>query len=64
MLISITSTGRPATDLGYILHKNLANLHTVDLAFGKAYVFYPAATAERCTACLLLEIDPMEAALK
>jgi 3' terminal RNA ribose 2'-O-methyltransferase Hen1 len=60
MLISITSTAEPATDLGYLLHKNPANLHSADVTFGKAYVFYSAATARRCTACLLLEVDPVE----
>jgi 3' terminal RNA ribose 2'-O-methyltransferase Hen1 len=60
MLLSITNTGGDATDLGFLLHKNPANLHTSDLTFGKAYVFYTFAAADRCTACLLLEIDPVE----
>ena len=59
MLLTLTTTHAPATDLGYLLHKNPARLQTFDLAFGKAHVFYPAATAERCTAALLLEIDPI-----
>src|SRR6266849_10742759 len=46
MLIRITNTAEPATDLGFLLHKNPANLHSADLAFGKAYVFYSSATAE------------------
>ena len=29
-----------------------------DLNFGKAQVFYPEAPDEKCTAALLLEIDP------
>jgi 3' terminal RNA ribose 2'-O-methyltransferase Hen1 len=60
MLMRITNTSTPATDLGFLLHKNPANLHTADLAFGKAHVFYSAATPQRCTACLLLELDPVE----
>ena len=60
MLISITNTADPATDIGYLLHKNPANLHSADLAFGKAHVFYSSATAQRCTACLLLEVDPVD----
>lgn len=60
MLLHITQTGSNATGLGYLLHKNPANLHEVKLPFGKATVFYPAATDDRCTACLLLEIDPVE----
>jgi 3' terminal RNA ribose 2'-O-methyltransferase Hen1 len=59
MLLKISSTAPQATDLGFLLHKNPANLHEVEIAFGKAYVFYTDATPERCTACLLLEIDPV-----
>src|ERR1700746_2724312 len=59
MLLTITTTHRPATDLGYLLHKNPANLHSFDLSFGKAHVFYPEAEPERCTAALLLDVDPV-----
>jgi len=59
VLLTITTTRRPATDLGYLLHKNPANLHSFDLSFGKAHVFYPEATAESCTAALLLDVDPV-----
>ncbi|MGJ5813256.1 3' terminal RNA ribose 2'-O-methyltransferase Hen1 [Paludibaculum fermentans] len=60
MLISITNTAGPATDLGFLLHKNPSNLHSADLSFGKAHVFYTDAEPHRCTACLLLELDPVE----
>src|SRR5579864_1548014 len=59
MLLTITTTHTPATDLGYLLHKNPARFQSFDLSFGQAHVFYPEATAERCTAALLLEIDPI-----
>ena len=59
MLLTITSTTEPATDLGFLLHKNPAAVRTVDLAFGKAHVFYPEASETRCTAALLVEIDPV-----
>ena len=59
MLFTITTTHQPATDLGYLLHKNPARLHSFALAFGEAHVFYPEATAERCTAALLLDVDPV-----
>ena len=50
----------PATDLGYLLHKNPARLQRAEeLSFGKAYVFYPDASANLCTAALLVEIDPV-----
>lgn len=59
MLLTITTTHRPATDLGYLLHKNPTKLQTFELSFGKAHVFYPEATPERCTAALLLDVDPV-----
>src|SRR4051812_17094011 len=59
MLLTITTTHTPATDLGYLLHKNPARPQTFPLAFGQAHVFYPEATAERCTAALLLDVDPV-----
>jgi 3' terminal RNA ribose 2'-O-methyltransferase Hen1 len=59
MLLSITSTHEPATDLGYLLHKNPDKVHTFDLSFGKAHIFYPEATVERCTMALLLDVDPV-----
>lgn len=59
MLLTITTTHQPATDLGYLLHKNPSRLHTFEVSFGQAHVFYPQASAERCTAALLLDIDPV-----
>lgn len=44
MLLTVSTTHQPATDLGYLLHKNPARLQTEDLSFGKARVFYPEAT--------------------
>jgi 3' terminal RNA ribose 2'-O-methyltransferase Hen1 len=59
MLLTITSTHEPATDLGYLLHKNPAKVHSFDLSFGKAHIFYPEATPQRCTMALLLDVDPV-----
>src|SRR5437763_13712871 len=58
MILEIATTHRPATDLGYLLHKNPARAQAFDLPFGRAHVFYPVATAELRTAVLLLDIDP------
>ncbi len=58
MLLQISTTHTPATDLSFLLHKHPDKLQVVDLSYGKAHVFYPEATAERCTVALLLEIDP------
>src|SRR5690349_21009143 len=59
MLLTITLTRPPATDLGYLLHKHPARVQRFELAFGAAHVFYPEATDERCTAALLLDVDPV-----
>ena len=59
MLLSITTTHEPATDLGYLLHKHPDRLQTYELSFGKAHVFYPEASRERSTACLLIDVDPI-----
>src|SRR5215472_14887565 len=59
VLLTITTTRPPATDLGYLLHKHPDRLQTFPTAAGAAHVFYPEATAERCTAALLLEVDPV-----
>jgi 3' terminal RNA ribose 2'-O-methyltransferase Hen1 len=60
MYLTITTTHEPATDLGYLLHKRPGKLHSVSLSFGLVHVFYPEATEERCTAAVLLDIDPVE----
>jgi 3' terminal RNA ribose 2'-O-methyltransferase Hen1 len=57
MMLTITTTHRPATDLGYLLHKHPERFQSHDLSFGRAYVFYPEASDERCRACLLLDVD-------
>jgi hypothetical protein len=62
MLLTISTTYQPATDLGYLLHKNPDKLQTFDLAFGQAQVFYPVATPELCTAALVLDINSVELA--
>lgn len=59
MLLTVSTTHRPATDLGYLLHKNPARVQSFALAFGTAHVFYPEASPERSTAALLLEVDPI-----
>jgi 3' terminal RNA ribose 2'-O-methyltransferase Hen1 len=57
MLLTLTTTRAPATDLGWLLHKHPEKVQSFDLAFGKAHVFYPEATDDRCTAALLLDVD-------
>jgi 3' terminal RNA ribose 2'-O-methyltransferase Hen1 len=59
MLLTLTLTRPPATDLGHLLHKHPERLQSFSLPFGQAHVFYPEATEERCTAALMLEVDPV-----
>jgi 3' terminal RNA ribose 2'-O-methyltransferase Hen1 len=59
VLLTITTTRAPATDLGYLLHKHPDRLQTFETAAGAAHVFYPEATTGRCTAALMLEVDPI-----
>lgn len=59
MLLTVTSTAPSATDLGFLLHKHPGKVQSFELSVGTAYVFYPEATEERCTAALLLEVDPI-----
>jgi 3' terminal RNA ribose 2'-O-methyltransferase Hen1 len=60
VLVTITTTHAPATDLGYLLHKHPDRVHARELPFGVARVVYPEATEARCTAALLVDIDPVE----
>jgi hypothetical protein len=59
MLLAISATHTPATDLGYLLHKHPDRFQSFDLSFGKAHVFYPEVGESRATATLLLDVDPV-----
>lgn len=59
MLLTISTTRKPATDLGYLLHKHPDRLQEVQLSMGKAHIFYPEANENKTTIALLLEIDPI-----
>lgn len=59
MFLSITSRTPDSRDLGYLLHKNPANVHTTSLAFGEARVFFSKAHMEECTAHLMVLVDPV-----
>ncbi|MEU4578430.1 3' terminal RNA ribose 2'-O-methyltransferase Hen1 [Nonomuraea sp. ATR24] len=62
MLLTISTTVSPATDLGFLLHKHPDRVQRFAQSFGEATVFYPEAGAERCTAALLLDVDPVKLA--
>jgi 3' terminal RNA ribose 2'-O-methyltransferase Hen1 len=59
MLLTITTTHHPASDLSYLLHKHPAKIQEVEITAGKAHIFYPEVSDERCTIALLLDIDPI-----
>src|SRR5688500_10888688 len=59
MLLTISTTHSPATDLGYLLAKHPGRVQTFEQSFGRAHVFYPEASEERTTVALLLDVDPV-----
>ena len=62
VLLTISTTHDPATDLGYLLHKHPDRVQEFPQSFGVATVFYPETTDERCTVALLLDVDPIRLA--
>ena len=59
MLLTITTTYSPASDLSYLLHKHPGKLQSVDIAVGKAHLFYPEVSDAKCTIALLMDLDPI-----
>jgi 3' terminal RNA ribose 2'-O-methyltransferase Hen1 len=59
VLLTISTTRHPATDLGYLLHKHPGRVQSFPQSVGMAHVFYPQRSDERCTVALLLEVDPI-----
>ncbi|WP_167002495.1 3' terminal RNA ribose 2'-O-methyltransferase Hen1 [Mumia sp. ZJ430] len=62
MLLTVSTTLQPATDLGYLLHKHPDQVQEFRQSFGVATVFYPEASDDRCTAALMLDVDPVRLA--
>ncbi|SEH66264.1 MULTISPECIES: 3' terminal RNA ribose 2'-O-methyltransferase Hen1 [unclassified Leifsonia] len=60
MLLTVTYRGAEPGDLGFLLHKHPERVHDFDLPVGRAHVFYPELEEDRCTAALMLEVDPIE----
>ena len=60
MLLTITTTHKPATDLGFLLHKHPDKFQSVDLSIGKAHIFYPESSEDKTTVALLLDIDSID----
>ncbi|MGW0663460.1 3' terminal RNA ribose 2'-O-methyltransferase Hen1 [Streptodolium elevatio] len=59
MFLTLATTRRPATDLGFLLHKHPEKAQRFGASHGTAHVFYPEATEEGCEAALLLDVDPV-----
>jgi 3' terminal RNA ribose 2'-O-methyltransferase Hen1 len=59
VLLTITTTAEPASDLGFLLHKHPGRPQAFDVSVGTAHVFYPEVGERRTTAALLLEVDPV-----
>ncbi|MGH9067651.1 MAG: 3' terminal RNA ribose 2'-O-methyltransferase Hen1, partial [Acidimicrobiales bacterium] len=59
VLLTISTTHTPATDLGFLLHKHPDRVHEVSLPFGTAQVVYPDASEGHCTAAVLVDVDPV-----
>lgn len=59
MLLSISTTHSPASDLSFLLHKHPERCQSFSLSFGQAHVFYSEVSNDNCTACLLLDVDPI-----
>lgn len=59
MLLTLATTHQPATDLGFLLHKNPARAHTAELSFGTGLAVFPDADEELCRVALIVEVDPV-----
>jgi 3' terminal RNA ribose 2'-O-methyltransferase Hen1 len=62
MLLTMSTTHQPATDLGFLLYKHPDRVQAFKQSFGTATVFYPEASQERCTVALMLDVDPVRLA--
>lgn len=59
VLLTVSLSGPDAQALGHLLHKHPDRVQSFSLPVGEATVFYPESSAERVTAALLLEVDPI-----
>ena len=59
MILTISTTYEPATDLGFLLHKNPDRHQIAELSFGMAHVLYPEASEQRCSMALMVDVDPV-----
>jgi hypothetical protein len=59
MILTISTQQENANELGYLFNKHPNRPQGYNLTFGKAYVFYPVCTDQKCSISLMLDIDPI-----
>lgn len=59
MVLTLSTTHVPASDLGYLLMKNPSRTWEGRTSHGRVTVFWPELSDERATAALALEVDPV-----
>ena len=59
MLLTVTTSSPPATELGWLLHKHPDKVQRFDVKGGQAHVLYPEVSEARCTCALIVDIDPV-----
>lgn len=59
MIMTMTAENLSGDHLGYLLHKNPANLHRASLSFGEGYVFFEETGEDRARVCLIVDADPL-----
>lgn len=59
VLLTITTTHRPATDLGSLLQQHLDTIHSASFPFGQVLVCFSQADESRCTAGVMLQAHPV-----
>ena len=60
MLISLTARGNDAADVSFLLHKHPDRFQSFDMSYGTCHAFYSQADPNRCTFCLVLDVDPVQ----
>lgn len=58
-MLLIRTDYRPATDLGFLLHKHPGRMHVAEMPFGTARLLFTEASDEACSVAVIVEIDPI-----
>lgn len=59
-MLLISTTHKPASDLGFLLHKNPANPYVANTTFGRVFVVYPKVEDSQCEVALIIDVDPVK----